>query len=131
MADETKPAEQRKATSPQEAMMAMGLVFGDSVKQLVMTAEAQQTAILAITAMLAVAPGIAEVDPRRVAVIIESLTMGRKEGERERVREQVANYVAMIVGIAGKLPQIIADAEKAEAAAGKGGNSKSSKKKPN
>jgi len=127
MADETKAEAPRKATTPQEAMAAMGLVFGDSVKQLVMTAEAQQTAILAITAMLAVAPGIAEVDPRRVAVIIESLTMGRKEGERERVREQVAAYVSMIVGIAGKLPQIIADAEKA----GKAGGGAGGKNKPN
>jgi hypothetical protein len=127
MSEDTNATPERKLTTPQEALTALGLIFGDSVKQLVMTAEAQQTAILAITAMLAVAPGMAEVDPKRVAVIIEALTMGRKEGERERVREQVATYVAMIVGIAGKLPGIVADAEKAEKASG----GTKAKKKPN
>jgi hypothetical protein len=116
MPDDTTPAPQRKLTKPEEGVAAMGMIMADSVKQLVITAEAQQTAILAMTALFVLSPGIADVDPKRVAVLIQALTQGRKDADR--VRESVAGYVAMVVGMASKLPQIMADAEKAEKAAG-------------
>lgn len=125
MSDDMNGASERKVPEPGTAeagVTALALIFGDSVKQLIVTAEAQQTAILGMTAMLALSPGTADIDPKRLGVIVQALTMGRKDADR--VREQVAAYVSMIVGIAGKLPDIMADAEKAERES-KAGNSKS------
>lgn len=125
MADDMNGASERKPPQPGTAeagVTALALMFGDSVKQLIVTAEAQQTAILGLTAMLALSASTADLDPKRLGVIVQALTMGRKDADR--VREQVAAYVSMIVGIAGKLPEIMADAEKAELAS-KSGQSKS------
>ena len=120
MSNDTNAALNGKAPAPgtPEALAALALLFGDSVKQLVTTAEAQQTAILGMTAILALTPGTANIDPKRLGVIVQALTMGRKDADR--VREQVAAYVSMVVGLAGKLPDIMADAEKAERANGSG-----------
>ena len=117
MSDDMNGASERKAPQPGTAeagVTALALMFGDSVKQLIVTAEAQQTAILGMTAMLALSPGAADIDPKRMGVIVQALTMGRKDADR--VREQVAAYVSMIVGLARKLPDIMADAEEAERA---------------
>lgn len=116
---------QKPTVTTGEGITALALLFGDSVKSLVQTAEAQQTAILAMTAMLALQPGTAEIDAKRLGVIVQALTTDRKDAER--VRTDIAAYVSMVVGIAKKLPDIMADAEKAEAEA----NAKGKKGKPN
>jgi len=117
--------ERKTPVTAGEGVTALALLFGDSVKSLVQTAEAQQTAILAMTAMLALSPGVADIDAKRLGVVVQALTMGRKDADR--VRGDVAAYVSLIVGFAKKLPEIMADAEKAEADA----KAKGKKGKPN
>ena len=90
-------------------MQALSMLFGDTVRQLVGTAESQQVAILALTSMLILTPGVAEIDAKRVAVIVQALTQNRKDAEQ--MRERIATYISMVVNMANKLPEAIADAE--------------------
>ena len=65
---------------------------------------------------MALLPGVAEIDPKRLAVIVQALTQNRKDADQ--VRERIAAYVAMVVTLANKLPEVIAeaDAERAQRA---------------
>ena len=91
------------------SIQGLSLLFGATVKQLVGTAESQQIAILALTSMLALVPGVAQIDPKGIAVIVQALTQDRKDAEQLQAR--IATYVSMVVNIANKLPEAIADAE--------------------
>jgi hypothetical protein len=112
MASDTKPNGTIKAPelgSPDAAIQAMTLLFGDNVRQLAGTAESQQVAILALTSLVALLPGVAQVDANRLAVIVQALTENRKDGEQ--VRERIATYAAMVVGLANKLPEVMAEVD--------------------
>lgn len=98
--------------SADSAIQALSLVFGGTVKQLVGTAEAQQVAMLALTSILAVLPGVAEIDPKRLAVIVQALTQNRKDADQ--VRERIAAYVSMVVSMANKLPEVVAEVDAKE-----------------
>jgi hypothetical protein len=95
--------------STDAAIQHLSLIFGGTVKQLVGTAESQQVAILAMTAMLALMPGVTEVDPKRLAVLVQALTQNRKDADE--MRKRIADYSALIVTMANKLPEAIAEAE--------------------
>ena len=111
MADNAKPNGSAKAEpgSTDQAIQGLSMLFGDTVKQLVANAEAQQVAILALTSILVVVPGIAEIDKLRLATIVQTLTQGRKDADK--IRERMAAYVAMIVSMADKVPEALAEAE--------------------
>jgi hypothetical protein len=98
--------------SADSAIQALSMVFGGTVKQLVGNAESQQVAILALTSILALLPGVAEIDPKRLAVIVQALTQNRKDADQ--IRERIAAYVSMVVSMANKLPEVIAEAEAKE-----------------
>ena len=111
MADNAKPNGSAKAEpgSTDQAIQGLSMLFGDTVKQLVANAEAQQVAILALTSILVVVPGIAQIDKLRLATIVQTLTQGRKDADH--IRERIAAYVAMIVSMADKVPEALAEAE--------------------
>jgi hypothetical protein len=109
MADILQTNTLREPTSPDASIQALSMVFGDTVKQLVGVSEAQQVAILAATSILALMPGVAEIDAGKLAVIIQALTRGRKDADQ--IRERVATYAAMIVTLADKLPEAVAEAQ--------------------
>jgi hypothetical protein len=98
--------------SADSAIQALSMVFGGTVKQLVGNAESQQVAILALTSILALLPGVAEIDPKRLAVIVQALTQNRKDSDQ--IRERIAAYVSMVVSMANKLPEVIAEADAKE-----------------
>lgn len=97
------------------AIHGLTMIFGDTVKHLAKNAEAQQTAILAMTAMIALLPGAGQIDPARLAVAVQTLTRGRKDGDE--ARKNIAAYVSMVVSMANKLPEMMAELETANAAA--------------
>ena len=112
MTDNAKPNGNIKVPEPgsaDSAIQGLSMIFGASVKQLVANAESQQVAILALTSMLALLPGVAEIDPKRLAVVVQALTQGRKDADQ--VRERIAAYVSMVVTMANKLPEVIAEAD--------------------
>jgi hypothetical protein len=98
--------------SADSAIQALSMVFGGTVKQLVGTAESQQVAILALTSILALLPGVGDIDPKRLAVVVQALTQNRNDADQ--VRERIAAYVAMVVSMANKLPEVIAEADAKE-----------------
>ena len=98
--------------SVDSAIQGLSMIFGASVKQLVGTAESQQVAILALTSILALLPGVAEIDPKRLAVVVQALTQNRNDADQ--VRERIGAYVAMVVTLANKLPEVIAEADAKE-----------------
>ena len=59
--------------------------------------------------MMALLPGVAQIDAKRLAVIVQALTQGRKDADQ--VRERIATYVSMVVSMANKLPEVIAEAD--------------------
>lgn len=122
MSDEiNSAADVPKPGTPDAALQALSLLFGDAVKHLVTTAESQQTAILALTAMLALNPNTTEVDAKRLGVVVQALTQNRKDAEQ--ARERIAAYVSAIVGLASKMPEALAVLDGGDAKAS--GNGKS------
>ena len=112
MADNAKSNEQTKPPEPgstDAAIQGLSMIFGDTVKQLVGNAESQQVAILALTSMMALLPGTAEIDAKRLAVVVQALTQNRKDADQ--IRERIATYVSMVVSMANKLPEVIAEAD--------------------
>ncbi len=100
------------ATEPpsrDSAIHGLSMVFGDTVKHLVTMADSQQVAILSTTAILAMLPGVGQIDPTRLAVIVQALTQGRKDADP--MRERIATYVSMVVSLANKLPDVVAEME--------------------
>jgi hypothetical protein len=95
--------------SVDSAIQGLSMIFGASVKQLVGNAESQQVAILALTSMLALLPGVAEIDPKRLGVVVQALTQNRNDAEK--LRDRIAAYVSMVVSMANKLPEVIAEAD--------------------
>jgi hypothetical protein len=115
MTDNAKPNGNIKVPEPgsvDSAIQGLSMIFGASVKQLVGTAESQQVAILALTSILALLPGVAEIDPKRLAVVVQALTQNRNDADQ--VRERIGAYVAMVVTLANKLPEVIAEADAKE-----------------
>ncbi|WP_398480639.1 hypothetical protein [Tardiphaga sp.] len=117
MSDTTKTNGADAAQQPptrDSAIHGLSMVFGDSVKHLAHMADAQQVAIMSMTAVLAMLPGTAQIDATRLAVIVQALTKGRKDADQ--MRERVATYVSMIVSLANKLPEVVekVEAEKAK-----------------
>lgn len=108
MADNAQ-AKVPEAGSTDSAIQGLSMVFGDTVKQLVANAESQQVAILAMTSILALIPGVAQIDSTRLGVIVQALTQNRKDAEQ--VRERIAAYAAMVVGLANRLPEAVAEAK--------------------
>src|SRR5689334_20796135 len=112
MSNDAKPAAEvnvPKQGTPEAAIQSLATMFGDAVQQLVQTTESQQTGILALTAMMALVPGTADIDAKRLAVIVQTLTQNREDADV--VREKIAAYVAAIVGIAKNMPEAMAVAE--------------------
>jgi hypothetical protein len=112
MVTTAKPNGNGKATvteSNDSAIQGLSIIFGDTVKQLVANAESQQVGILALTSMMALVPGVAQIDAKRLAVVVQALTQGRKDADQ--IRERIATYVSMVVSMANKLPEVIAEAD--------------------
>lgn len=115
MADNAKSNGQVKVPEPgsaDAAIQGLSMVFGGTVKQLVGNAESQQVAILALTSILALLPGVAEIDPKRLAVVVQALTQNRNDADQ--IRQRIAAYVSMVVSMANKLPEVIAETEAKE-----------------
>jgi hypothetical protein len=94
---------------------AMATVFASHVQRLAGVSETQQIAILGLAAALMLSPATAQIDPRRLAVAIEALTANRKDSAD--VRPKIAAFVALIADMAKRLPEVMAEANAAEAAA--------------
>jgi hypothetical protein len=112
MVTTARPNGQSKAPDPNStdsAIQGLSIIFGDTVKQLVANAESQQVGILALTSMMALVPGVAQIDAKRLAVVVQALTQGRKDADQ--IRERIATYVSMVVSMANKLPEVIAEAD--------------------
>lgn len=112
-ADATKEtpdaAETPKVERDRKAAEALGAMLGASIKQLAGANESQQTAILALTAILAASSATASADPEKLAVMIEMLTKGHPN--RDTLRKQIANYVSLVIGVSSKLPGALARAK--------------------
>jgi len=100
--------------SRDSAIHGLSMIFGDTVKHLATMADSQQVAILATTAIMAMLPGVGQIDPARLAVVVQALTQSRKPDDP--IRERITTYVSMVVSLADKLPQVIAEMD------AKGGN---------
>jgi hypothetical protein len=96
--------------SDRKAIETLATLFGASMKKVAGANESQQIAILALTAVVALSPATADIDPKRLAVVLEMLTKGRPDSEK--VRKRVANYVGLLVGISRKLPELLAGLER-------------------
>jgi hypothetical protein len=113
MADQTgtgAPGDPAGAGTDRQSIDALAAMFGVTMKKIADANDAQQVAILALTAVMALLPDTAKVEPAKLGVVLELLTHGRPD--RDKVRQQVANYVSLIVGVARKLPAVIAEAER-------------------
>lgn len=84
------------------------------VRQLSHVAESQQTAILAMTAILAVMAETGKLPADRLGAVVSTLTAGRADAEA--AREKIAAYLSLVINISKKLPEIIAGNEAAVAA---------------
>jgi hypothetical protein len=95
--------------SRDSAIHGLSMVFGDTVKHLATMADSQQVAILATTAIMAMLPGVGKIDPTQLAVVVQALTQSRKDGDP--IRERITTYVSMVVSLAEKLPEVVAEME--------------------
>jgi len=84
------------------------------MRQLSHAAETQQTAILALTTILAVMAETGKLPADRLAVVASALTAGRADADA--AREKIAAYLSLVMNIAKKLPEILAANEAAVAA---------------
>ncbi len=106
-----------QSSADRKAIEAVATLLDSSMKQLAGTNDAQQTAILALTALVALSPATSAIETEKLAVILELLTRGRPDSAN--MRKRVANYVSLVVGISTKLPGALAEArEKRDAAKG-------------
>ena len=92
----------------------LAVVLGASMKQIAGANDAQQIAILALTAIVACSPTTASLDLEKLGVALKTLTMNRSDSEK--VCKQVADYVSLIVGVSRKLPDVLAQAKTAKEA---------------
>jgi hypothetical protein len=93
-----------------KAAEAMGTALGLSLQQLASANDAQQIAIMALTAIVALSPGTATIDPQKLGAVLAILTKGQPNGDVHRKR--IAQYVSLIVDIARKLPAAMEEAKK-------------------
>jgi lactate dehydrogenase-like 2-hydroxyacid dehydrogenase len=98
-----------------KAAEAMGTALGLSLQQLASANDAQQIAIMALTAIVALSPGTATIDLEKLSAVLAVLTKGQPNGDVYRKR--IAQYVALIVDMARKLPAAMEEAKKRAAEA--------------
>ena len=101
-----------------KAAEALSTALGLSLQQLAGANDAQQIAIMALTAIVALSPGTATIDLEKLGAVLAILTKGQPNGDAYRKR--IAQYVSLMVNIARKLPEAIEEAKKkaSEASAG-------------
>jgi len=117
VSDQTEVPASGKAADPadQKGAEALGTALGLSLQQLAAANDAQQIAILAMTAVLALSPGTAAIELDKLGAVLAILTKGQPNGDAYRAR--IAQYVSLMVNIARKLPAAVDEAKKAAAQA--------------
>jgi hypothetical protein len=101
------------------AVALLGKMLTQSMQRVVGQTDAQQVALMAVTAMLVCSPHVAQIDDKKMAAVIYAMA-GAKPETKPMVKA-VAAYVAALVGFAKKLPEAMAAVEAAEKAGKKAG----------
>ena len=92
-----------------KAAEALGTALGLSLQQLAVANDAQQIAIMALTAVVALSPGTAAIDTEKLGAVLAILTKGQPNGDAYRAR--IAQYVSLMVNVARKLPGAVEEAK--------------------
>ena len=114
-------------TAEAKGAESLGTALGLSIQQLASANDAQQIAIMALTAIIALTPGTAAIDTEKLGAVLSILTKGQPNGDAYRKR--IAQYISLMVNIARRLPQAMEEAK--ERPTGNPAGATQSPRKPN
>lgn len=97
-----------------DAMAALTRILGDAGKKLIGQTEAQQIALMALTAIVVASPATAALSQDRLAAVLYAL--GGATPEAAPTIKKVSAYLGMLVTMAQKLPALEAEAKSLAAA---------------
>jgi len=118
MNDRVVPPEGAPKEDPVAAAL-LGKLLTQSFGKIAGQTEAQQIALMAVTAMMVCSPHAAQLDEKKMAAVIYA--MAGAKPEMQPLVKAVAAYAAGLVGFAKKLPEVMAAIEAAEKGKAKAG----------
>ena len=92
---------ENKSEHEEVVAKAIGTALGVSVGNMAAMFEVQMATLLALASIVACLPGTADVDPRRVGVLVRLLSANQKEGAR--LRSEMVKMASVILDLAKQL----------------------------